>query len=96
MKSILDNTEVARALAGSREPAEPRSRAYAIQVLYALKRHAESLPCDLELVATDLDEIERNRLWEVLDYVVPAKMFTAELSDTGIANLQSLRRPGRG
>ena len=80
MASILDKQEVSRAQVGPRELKEPRSREYAIQTLYALKRYAKSLECDRELVAKELAEIERYRHWEVLGYESKQAMLDAELN----------------
>ena len=90
--SILDAKEINLARVGPRELKDPRSRAYAIQTLYALKRYAESLRCDEARVAKELAEIERYRHWEVLGYASKEAMLDAELSDLGRANTEKAQQ----
>src|SRR5262245_50109006 len=88
--SILDRREVTRAQVGPRDLKDPRSKAYAIQTLYALKRYAESLRCDQERVAKELAEIDRYRHWEVLGYPSKAALLEAELNEQGRANVSAV------
>ena len=85
--SNLDKAEVARARAGPRELKDPRSRGYAIQTLFALKRYAESLQCDQERVKRELEEIDKYRHWEVLGYASREELLAAELSEAGLVNV---------
>jgi hypothetical protein len=88
---VLEPREVRRAQVGPRELKDPRSKAYAIQTLYALKRYAESLRCDQERVAKELAEIERYRHWEVLGYPSKDALLQAELSAKGLANVDRVK-----
>lgn len=88
--SALDQQEVARARFGPRESKDPRSREYAIQTLYALKRYAESLKCDEELVRQELERIDQYRHWEVLGYPSREAMLAAEVSDVGVRNVAAV------
>lgn len=88
MASLLSKTEVNRAQFGPRELKDPRSRDYAIQTLYALKRYSEMLHCDRELVVKELEEIERYRHWEVLGYASREAMLAAELNEQGVQNVE--------
>lgn len=85
--SVLDQQEVARARFGPRDLKDPRSREYAIQTLYALKRYAESLKCDEDLVRQELERIDQYRHWEVLGYKSREAMLAAELSELGTRNV---------
>ncbi len=76
--SKLDPGEVTKARFGPRELKDPRSRAYAIQTLYALKRYAENAKFSQELVAKELDEIDQYRHWEILGYSSREDMLRAE------------------
>lgn len=89
--SILDRKEVARARSGPHELKDPRSKAYAIQTLFALKRYAESLRCDQERMEKELEEIARYRHWEVLGYPSQEAMLLAELNETGRENVTKVQ-----
>jgi hypothetical protein len=89
MESILDKREVSLARVGPRELKDPRSREYAIQTLYSLKRVSEMLRCDHERVQKDIAEIEQYRHWEVLGYESKEAMFAAELSELGQTNVMA-------
>jgi hypothetical protein len=86
-KTALDQREISQAQVGPRELKDPRSKAYAIQTLYALKRYSESLRCDQERVEKELAEIERYRHWEVLGYPSKEALLSAELNTQGLANV---------
>jgi hypothetical protein len=87
-KPLLDPVEVSRARVGPRERKDPRSREYAIQTLYALKRYAESLKCDRDRVQTELQRIEEFRHWEILGYESIEAMLAAEVSVPGLENIK--------
>ena len=87
MTSILKKGDVQRARVGPRETKDPRSKEYAIQTLYALKRYAESLRCDQELVEKELAEIELYRHWEVLGYASKDELLATELTELGRTNV---------
>ncbi len=89
--SVLNKNEVSRAQVGPRELKDPRSKDYAIQTLYALKRYSESLRCDQERVAKELAEIERYRHWEILGYPSKEALFEAELTAQGRANVEKVK-----
>jgi hypothetical protein len=92
--SLLSKLEVNHAQVGPRELKDPRSKAYAIQTLYALKRYAESLRCDRNRVEQELAEIERYRHWEVLGYSSKEALLEAELTKHGLENIQKLGKHG--
>ena len=83
--SIPGKLEVARAQFGPRAAKDPRSREYAIQTVHALKRYAESLKCDEDLVAKELAVIEQYECWIALGYATRDAMLDAMLSDRGRA-----------
>ncbi len=89
MNTILNKREVSLARVGPRELKDPRSREYAIQTLYSLKRVSEMLRCDHERVQKDIAEIEQYRHWEVLGYESKEAMFAAELSELGQTNVRA-------
>ena len=89
MRSLLAKQEVSRARVGPRELKDPRSRAYAIQTVYALKRYSESLRCDRVRVAKELAKIERYQHWKVLGYPSKQALLDAELTAQGVANVQA-------
>jgi hypothetical protein len=91
MASVLTKNEVSRAQVGPRELKNPRSKEYAIQTLYALKRYAESLRCDQERIAQELAEIERYRHWEVLGYPSKAALLKTELNALGLVNTEKVK-----
>jgi hypothetical protein len=80
--SILKAAEVNRARVGPRELKDPRSREYAIQTLYALKRSLQSVEIDKDHVYRELAEIEQYRHWEVLGYPSKDVMLEAETGHT--------------
>jgi len=90
MATILDPREIQRARVGPRELKDPRSKAYAIQTLFALKRYAESLRCDQQRVRQELDEIDRYRHWEVLGYASREALLEAELNEQGRSNITAV------
>jgi hypothetical protein len=92
MNTILNKREVSLARVGPRELKDPRSREYAIQTLYSLKRVSEMLRCDHERVQKDIAEIEQYRHWEVLGYESKEAMFAAELSELGRMNVTAAQR----
>jgi hypothetical protein len=92
METILDKREVSLAQVGPRELKNPRSREYAIQTLYSLKRVSEMLRCDHERVQKDIAEIEQYRHWEVLGYPTKEAMFSAELTDAGVMAVTAAQR----
>lgn len=107
MKSILDAREVRRAQVGPRELKEPRSREYAIQTLYALKRYLDAVQVDEGRVREELEKVEKYRHWEVLGYPSKDALLKAEtgLDEQGIERKLDERRigipggqagPGRG
>lgn len=87
MTSILDPKEVNRARVGPSGQKDPRSREYAIQTLYSLKRHAESLRYDQNLIEEELKRIEEYQHWKVLGYPSMPAMLAAELNETGLENV---------
>jgi hypothetical protein len=78
MKSKLLKQEVSAARVGPRELKDPRSREYAIQTLYALKRYTESKQIDVQRIEEELQTVERYRHWEVLGYSSKQEMLEAE------------------
>ena len=92
METILDKREVSLAQVVPRELKNPRSREYAIQTLYSLKRVSEMLRCDHERVQKDIAEIEQYRHWEVLGYPTKEAMFSAELTDAGVMAVTAAQR----
>jgi hypothetical protein len=78
MPSKLDKTEVGRARVGPRELKDPRSKEYAIQTLYALKRYTESKEIDVRRIEEELSEIERYQHWKILGYESKQEMLEAE------------------
>jgi hypothetical protein len=78
MPSKLDKREVGRAQVGPRELKDPRSKEYAIQTLYALKRYAESKEIDVRRIEEELSEIERYQHWKILGYASKQEMLEAE------------------
>jgi len=78
MPSKLDKKEVGRAQVGPRELKDPRSKEYAIQTLYALKRYAESKEIDVRRIEEELSEIERYQHWKILGYASKQEMLEAE------------------
>jgi hypothetical protein len=78
MPSKLDKKEVGRAQVGPRELKDPRSKEYAIQTLYALKRYAESKEIDVRRIEEELSEIERYQHWKILGYASKQDMLEAE------------------
>ena len=82
MTSILDPREVNHAQVGPRERKDPRSRAYAIQTIHALKRSLAAAVLDRQRIESDLAEIESYRHWEVLGYPSKDALLEAELGLT--------------
>jgi hypothetical protein len=81
-KSILDKQEISRAQVGPRDRKDPRSREYAIQTIYSLKRYLESRNLDEQRVESELEKIEKWHHWEVLGY--PSKDALLE-AETGLS-----------
>jgi hypothetical protein len=82
MHSILDPREVNHARVGPRERKDPRSRAYVIQTIHALKRSLAAAVLDRQRIESDLAEIESYRHWEVLGYPSKDALLEAELGLT--------------
>jgi hypothetical protein len=80
--SLLNPREVNRARSGPRQLKDPRSRAYAIQTVHALKRNLESQRIDEARVREELAEIDRYRHWEVLGYASRDALLEAEIGVT--------------
>jgi len=82
MPSHLTTEEVNRAGVGPRELKDPRSRDYAIQTVWALKRYLESRTIDDRRVQKELAAIETYRHWEVLGYPSRDALLEAEVGRT--------------
>lgn len=82
MKSLLDKKEVSQARTGPRELKDPRSREYAIQTVYALKRYVKSRDIDAKRVNEELNKIKKYRHWEVLGYGSKDALLEAEIGYT--------------
>lgn len=65
-------------ISGPRALKDPRSKAYAIQTVQALKRLLDTVRIERELVQKELDEIRQYRHWEVLGYPDEQALFEAE------------------
>lgn len=65
-------------IAGPRELKDPKSKAYALQTLRALKMYLESATLDEERVRKELNRIERYKHWKVLGYKNKKDMFQQE------------------
>jgi len=79
MPSKLKQREVSKAQVGPRELKDPRSKEYAIQTVYALKRYVESKIADEELISKELDEIRKYKHWEILGYKSEDELLTSEV-----------------
>lgn len=77
--SKLPKTEVSQARIGPRDLKDPRSREYAIQTLYALKRYVKSKECDEKLIADELERIRKYRHWEILGYQSEDELLETEV-----------------
>lgn len=93
-QSLLDPREVNRARSGPRQLKDPRSRAYAIQTVHALKRYLESQRLDEDLVRKELAEIDQYRHWEVLGYPSREALLEAEVGDSSAGIEAKLGRHG--
>jgi hypothetical protein len=89
-KSILDKHEVSQAQVGARSSKDPRSKEYAIQTLYSIKRYAESEEYFEDLLTTEIARVERYEHWIVLGYESKDAMFAAELNGEALKKVQRL------
>jgi hypothetical protein len=73
---------------------DPRSREYAIQTLYALRRYLESAEIDGRRVREELAEIDRYQHWKVLGYPSKKALLQAETGHTPEQIAQKLKPRG--
>jgi hypothetical protein len=95
MSSRLTPREVNRARSGPRELKDPRSKEYAIQTLFALKRYLESARIDEQRVRKELSVIDEYRHWKILGYPTKGAFFKTEVGLTLQQIHGKLREHGR-